>query len=276
MTGVTGMTGLAAGQQATQPVPLTMRLALRDIGGITRRNLLRIARTPQLVFVSILQPTIILLLFRFVLGGAIHIPGVDYVDYVVPGIFLEAVLLGGMTTALALAQDLQSGMIDRFRSLPMARSAFLAGRTLADLSRGVIALAALIGLGAAVGFRFHNSAGACLAGVALILAFGYAMTWAYAAIGLAVKDPQTAQMASILPMFVLFFASSALVPVSTMPGWLQPFARNQPATVTIDSVRALFEGGPVYHDLWQAVAWCGGIFLVFLAVSLRLYRRATV
>lgn len=269
------MTGLAAGPRVAQPVPLTMRLALRDIGGITKRNLLRIARTPQLVFVSILQPTIILLLFRFVLGGAIHIPGVDYVDYVVPGIFLEAVLLGGMTTALALAQDLQSGMIDRFRSLPMARSAFLAGRTLADLSRGVIALAALIGLGTAVGFRFHNSPGACLGGVGLILAFGYVMTWAYAAIGLAVKDPQTAQMASILPMFVLFFASSALVPVSTMPGWLQPFARNQPATVTIDAVRALFEGGPVYHDLWQAAAWCAGIFLVFLAVSLRLYRKAT-
>jgi ABC transporter DrrB family efflux protein len=272
---MTGMTGVTAGQRAVQPVPLTMRLALRDIGGITKRNLLRILRTPQLMFVSILQPTIILLLFRFVLGGAIHIPGVDYVDYVVPGIFLEAVLIGGMTTALALAQDLQAGMIDRFRSLPMARSAFLAGRTVADLSRGILALAALIGLGCAVGFRFHNGLGACLGGVVLILGFGYVMTWVYATIGLAVKDPQAAQMAAILPMFVLFFASSALVPVATMPGWLQPFARNQPATVTIDSVRALFDGGPVYHDLWQAVAWCAGILVVFLAVSLNLYRKAT-
>src|SRR5579871_3870242 len=145
------------------PVPLTLRLAVRDIRGITKRNLLRIIRTPQLLFVSILQPAIILLLFRYVLGGAIHVPGIDYVDFVVPGIFLEAVLIGGMTTALALAQDLQAGMIDRFRSLPMARSAFLAGRTLADLSRSVLALAFMIGLGLLVGFRFHNGARACLA-----------------------------------------------------------------------------------------------------------------
>src|ERR1035441_5912385 len=159
-------------------------------------------------------------------SGAIRVPGIDYVDSVVPGIFLGAVLIGGMTTALALAQDLQAGMIDRFRSLPMARSAFLAGRTLADLSRSMLALAFLVVLGLLVGFRFHNSAGACLAGIAVIMAFGYALTWVYAAIGLAVKDPRTAQMAAILPMFILFFASSALVPVSTMPGWLQPFAKN--------------------------------------------------
>ncbi|MGO9558416.1 MAG: ABC transporter permease [Acidimicrobiales bacterium] len=256
------------------PPPLTARLAFRDVSGITKRNLLRIVRTPQLLFVSILQPAIILLLFRYVLGGAIRLPGVDYVDFVVPGIFLEAVLIGGMTTALALAQDLQAGMIDRFRSLPMARSAFLAGRTLADLSRSVVALAFIIGLGVLVGFRFHNSLGACLAGIALIIAFGYAFTWVYATVGLAVKDPQTAQMAAILPMFVLFFASSALVPVATMPGWLQPFAQNQPASVVINSVRALFEGGPVFHDLWLSAVWCGGIFVVFLVVSLNLYRRA--
>jgi ABC-2 type transport system permease protein/oleandomycin transport system permease protein len=253
---------------------LSPRLALRDMQGMTKRNLLRIIRTPQLLFVSIVQPAIILLLFRYVLGGAIRIPGVDFVDYVVPGIFLEAVLIGGMTTALALAQDLQAGMIDRFRSLPMARSAFLAGRTLADLSRSVLALAFIIGLGLLVGFRFHAGAGSCLAGVALIIAFGYTFTWVYATVGLAVKDPQTAQMAAILPMFILFFASSALVPVSTMPGWLQPFAENQPASVVIDSVRALFEGGPVYHDLWLSAVWCSGIFVASLVTALNLYRKA--
>jgi ABC-2 type transport system permease protein/oleandomycin transport system permease protein len=259
---------------ATTPISLTPRLAIRDIWGITKRNLRRIVRTPQLLFVSIVQPAIILLLFRYVLGGAIRLPGLDYVDFVVPGIFLEAVLIGGMTTALALAQDLEAGMIDRFRSLPMARSAFLAGRTLADLCRSMLALAFIIGLGVLVGFRFHNSFGACVAGVALIVGFGYAFTWVYATVGLAVKDPQTAQMAAILPMFILFFASSALVPVATMPGWLQPFAENQPASLVIDSVRALFEGGPVYHDLWQSVLWCVGIFAVFLAASLNLYRRS--
>ncbi len=268
------MTDLAISPPAAQVVPITPALAVRDIWGITKRNLLRIARTPQLMFMSIVQPTIILLLFRYVLGGAIKTPGVNYVDYVVPAIFLEAVLIGGMTTALALAQDVQSGMIDRFRSLPMARSAFLAGRTLADICRSALALAFMIGLGLAVGFRFHNGVGECLAGVALVVAFGYAFSWVYAAVGLAVKDPQTAQMAAILPMFILFFASSALVPVSTMPGWLQAFARNQPASVTIEAVRSLLEGGPAYHLIWQAALWSAGIFVVFLAVSLRLYRSA--
>ena len=254
---------------------MTPRLALRDIWGITRRNLRRIIRTPQLVFISIVQPALILILFRYVLSGAIHIPGINYVDYMVPAIFLEAVLLGGMTTALALAQDLQAGMIDRFRSLPMARSAVLAGRTIADICRNSLALGFVILLGLLVGFRFNNSLGACLAGVGLIILFGYAFTWVYAAVGLAVKDPQTAQMAAILPMFILFFASSAFVPVFTMPGWLQPFAANQPVTVVVDAVRALFEGGPAYHYVWQAVVWCLGIFVVFLMVSLNMYRRVT-
>lgn len=256
-----------------KPIPLTMKLALRDIMGITKRNLLRTIRTPQLLFMSVVQPTILLLLFRYVLGGAFRVPGVNFVNYVVPGFFLEAMLIGGMTTSLALAQDLQAGMIDRFRNLPMARSAFLAGRTLADLCRSVLALVFMIGLGLLVGFRFHNTLGACLGGVALIIAFGYAFTWVYAAIGLVVKDPQAAQMAAILPFFVLFFASSALVPVATMPGWLQPFARNQPATVVVDTVRSLLEGGPLSPDLWQAVAWCLGVFVVFFIVSLNLYRK---
>ena len=149
-----------------------------------------------------------MLLFRYVLGGAIHIPGIDYVNYVIPAIFLEAVLIGGMTTSLALAADLQTGMIDRFRSLPMARSAFLAG-DLADLCRSVVALVFIIGLGLLVGFRFNNTLGPCLAGIGLIVLFGYAFIWVYATVGLAVKDPQTAQVAAILPMFILFFASSA-------------------------------------------------------------------
>jgi ABC transporter DrrB family efflux protein len=157
----------------------------------------------------------------------------------------------------------------------MARSAVLAGRTLADACRSALALAFMVGLGLLVGFRFHTNVGAILGGLLLVLGFGYAFTWVYAAVGLAVKDPQTAQVAAILPMFILFFASSALVPVATMPGWLQPFARNQPASVTIQAVRALLEGGPVYHALWQSIAWCVGIFVVFIGISLRLYRGAT-
>jgi ABC transporter DrrB family efflux protein len=193
----------------------------------------------------------------------------------VPGVFLEAVLIGGMATALGLAEDLKSGIIDRFRSLPMARSAVLAGRTAADLVRSGLALAVMVGLGVLVGFRFHNSFGACVAGIGLVLAAGYSFSWMYAAIGLAAKDPETAQSAGVLPFFILVFASSAIVPVSTMPGWLQPFARSQPVSVTINAVRALLEGGPVYHWLWQSILWCVVMTVVFFTVAVHLYRRIT-
>jgi len=254
---------------------MTPRVALSDTGGVARRNLLRIARTPRLLVISLIQPTMLLLLFRYVLGGAIRLPGGHYVDYVVPAVFLEAVLIGGMTTSIGLAQDLQSGIVDRFRSLPMARSAVLAGRTLADLSRSILSLAVMVVLGLAVGFRFHGNVVPIAGGLLLIIAFGYAFSWLYAAIGIATKDPETAQIAGILPFFVLMFASNAIVPVNTMPGWLQPFARNQPLSVTVAAVRALLEGGPAAHWVWQALVWAAGILVVFFAVALHLYRTST-
>jgi ABC-2 type transport system permease protein/oleandomycin transport system permease protein len=254
---------------------LTPALALRDTAGVAKRNLLRIARTPVMLIVTAIQPALLLVLFRYVLGGAIVIPGGRYVDYVVPAIFIEAVLIGGLTTSIGLAQDLKSGIIDRFRSLPMARSAVLAGRTLADLSRSLFSLAIMVGLGVLVGFRFHSTTPRILAGMGLIVAFGYAFSWMYAAIGLATKDPETAQIAGILPFFVLMFASNAVVPVATMPGWLQPFARNQPLSVTVSAVRALLEGGPATHWVWQALAWSAGILVAFFALSVALYRNST-
>jgi ABC transporter DrrB family efflux protein len=252
-----------------------VRLLLRDTVGVAKRNLLRIARTPLMLIVTAVQPALLLVLFRYVLGGAIVIPGGSYVNYVVPAIFVEAVLIGGMTTSIGLAQDLKSGIIDRFRSLPMARSAVLAGRTLADLSRSLFSLAVMVGLGLLVGFRFHSTTPRILAGLALVVAFGYAFSWMYAAIGLATKDPETAQIAGILPFFVLMFASNAIVPVATMPGWLQDFARNQPLSVTVSAVRALLEGGPAAHWLWQSLAWSAAILVVFFVAALRLYRNVT-
>jgi ABC transporter DrrB family efflux protein len=257
------------------PPPMAALLAFRDIAGVAKRNLLRILRTPQLLAIGAFQPAMILLLFRYVLGGAIHIPSGKYVDYVVPAVFLEAVLIGGMTTSIGLAQDLKSGIIDRFRSLPMARSAVLAGRTLADLSRNLLSLAIMVGLGLLVGFRFRNGILAIVAGMGLIVAFGYAFSWVYATIGLATKDPETAQVAGILPFFILMFASNAVVPVATMPGWLQPFSRNQPLSVTVSAVRALLEGGPAAHWVWQSLAWTAGLLVVFFTTALRLYRNST-
>jgi ABC transporter DrrB family efflux protein len=269
------MTEITADEHTASPVRMTARLALRDTAGVAKRNLLRIARTPLLLVVAAVQPALLLILFRYVLGGAITIGGGSYVNYVVPAIFVEAVLIGGMTTSVGLAQDVKSGILDRFRSLPMARSAVLAGRTLADLVRTLFSLGIMVGLGLLVGFRFHASTGYVLAGIGLIVAFGYAFSWMYACIGLATKDPETAQLAGILPFFVLMFASNAVVPVATMPGWLQPFARNQPLSVTVAAVRGLLEGGPTSHWLWQAIAWCVGIFVVFFFLALRLYRSTT-
>jgi ABC transporter DrrB family efflux protein len=269
------MSDLAAARTEARSARPGVILAVRDTAGVAKRNLLRIVRTPLMLVVTAAQPAILLLLFRYVLGGAITIPGRSYVDYVVPAIFVEAVLIGGMTTSIGLAEDVKGGIIDRLRSLPIARSAVLAGRTLADLSRSLFSLAVMVGLGIAVGFRFHSNAPRIAAGMALIVFFGYAFSWMYAAIGLATKDPETAQIAGILPFFILMFASNAIVPVATMPGWLQPFARNQPLSVTVAAVRALLDGGPAGHWLWQSLAWSAGLFLLFFAAALHLYRTIT-
>ena len=266
----------AVRNESSRAMPrMSPTLALRDTAGVAKRNLLRIRRTPQLIVIAAIQPALLLFLFRYVLGGAVRLPGGHYVDYVVPAVLIEAVLIGGMNTSIGLAEDLRSGIIDRFRSLPMARSAVLAGRTLADLCRNVISLALMVALGLLVGFRFHNDPGSIIAGLALIITFGYAFSWVYAAIGLASKDPETAQVAGILPFFILMFASNAIVPVASMPTWLQGFARNQPLSVTVAAVRALLEGTPAGHWLWQSLAWSAGIIIVFFTIALYLYRNAT-
>jgi hypothetical protein len=191
--------------------------AASDTGGIAMRNIRHIARNPRLLVISAMQPAMLLVLFRYVLGGAIRIPGGSYVDYIVPAVFIEVVMIGGTDTAIGLADDLGSGIIDRFRSLPIARSAVLTGRTLADLTRGVFSLTLMVVLGLLVGFSFHGKIGQSLAGLALVIYFGYCFSWVYATIGLATKDPETAQVAGILPFFILVLASSAIVPVATMP-----------------------------------------------------------
>ncbi len=253
--------------------PITPRIALIDIGGITRRNLLRIIRTPRLLVFSSIQPVMFVLLFRYVFAGAIHAPGGSYVDYLMPGIFVQTALFGGASTAVGLATDLQGGMVDRFRSLPMARSAVLAGRTVADLVRNILVVLLMVIVGLLVGFRFHGTPWTDLGGVGMVLLFGYAFSWVFAAIGLIVKDPETAQVAGFLPLFPLVFASSAFVPVRSMPGWLQAFANVQPVSVTVNTVRSLVIGGPVEHWLWQSLVWAAGILAVFVVLAVRQYRR---
>ena len=197
-------------------------LALGDVAAITRRNLLHVVRTPQLLAFASLQPVIFVLLFRYVFGGAISVQGASYIDYLIPGIFVQTVLFGGNATAVGLAQDLREGIIDRFRSLPMARSAVLAGRTLADLARNVITVALMVAAGTAAGFRFHAGPAAAVAALAWVLAFGYAFSWVFATIGLVTRNPEAAQLAAGLPLFMLIFASSAFVPVRSMPAGCKP------------------------------------------------------
>jgi ABC transporter DrrB family efflux protein len=247
--------------------------ALRDIATISKRNLRRVARTPRLLVVSAVPPVLFVVLFRYVFGGAVHTPGGNYADYLVPTVLILTQLLGA-TTAVALATDLAGGMVDRFRSLPIARSATLAGRTIADLARATLVLLVGLGAGVAVGFRFHGGFWPGLAGLGLVLAFSYAMFWEMAWIALKVRDPETAQVAGFLPVVPFVFASSGFVPVASMRGWLQGFANVQPFSVTISAVRALTQGGPTAHYLWQSAAWIAGILVVFGALAIAEYRKA--
>jgi ABC-2 type transport system permease protein/oleandomycin transport system permease protein len=244
----------------------------RDIAVVTRRNLRRIRRTPRLLVASSIQPIMFVLLFRFVFGGSISVPGVSYIDYLLPGIFITTTLFGA-TTAVAMAADLTGGMIDRFRSFPMARSAVLVGRCVADLVRTVLVVALVLVVGTLIGFRFHNGVLPALAAIGLVLAFSFAFMWLYALVGMLVKDPETAQLAAVVPLFPFVFASSVFVPVQNMPGWLQAFARNQPVSVTVYAVRSLSEGGPIAHYAWQSGAWIVGFVVVFGWLAVRAYRR---
>jgi ABC transporter DrrB family efflux protein len=245
-----------------------------DAVAIAWRGVITYRRVPQLLVFSTIQPVVFVVLFRYVFGGAIHVPGVDYVDYLMPGIFVQTSVFGALATAIGLAADVKSGLLERFLSLPMARSAVLVGRTLADLSRNVFVVILMAGVGFLVGFHVHTNALKLVLAMLLVLLFGYTLSWVFAAVGLFLADPESAQAAAFPIMAPLVFASSAFVPVLTMPGWLQPFARHQPVSVTASAARALILGTPVSSYLWQALAWDAAILLVFVPLSVWRYRRA--
>lgn len=247
---------------------------VRDTYAVTQRNLIGYRRVPQLLVFSTIQPVIFVLMFRYVFGGAIRIPGVPYVDFLMPGIFLQSVVFGSLATAVGLATDMKSGLMERFHALPMSRSAVLTGRTLADLSRNLFVIVLMMAVGFLVGWRIHTNILGLIFGGLLVLLFGYAMSWIFATVGLAVGDPETAQAAAFPVLAPLVFASTAFVSAETMPGWLQVWARNQPVSVTASAVRALTIGGPTTANVLAAVAWCVGILVIFAPIAVRLYRRA--
>jgi len=242
---------------------------------MTWRNLLRFIRLPQLLIFSTIQPVMLLLLFNYVFGGALSSGGLNYIQFLLPGFLVQIVVFGSSQTSVGLAEDLSRGMIDRFRSLPMARAAVLAGRTLADTLRYTFLVLLMIGVGYIIGFRFQNGVAPAIAAAALAVLFGFAFTWLSAFIGMSVKDVETAQVAGFVWIFPIVFASSMFVPVETMPGWLQAFAKINPVTVTTDTVRALSLGGGIIEPLWKSLAWIGGLLLLFLPLAVRRYRRIT-
>jgi ABC-2 type transport system permease protein len=213
------------------------------------------------------------LLFRYVFGGAIKTPGYSYVDFLIPGIIVQNIAFGGFVTALGLNEDVHKGLIDRFRSLPMSRAAVLAGRTLADVVTNALSITILLVTGLIVGFSFHTDAIHVVAGLALLLLFGYAFSWFFALVGLLVSSPESANSVGFIAVFPLTFISSAFVPVASMPSVLRAFADVNPFTVMVNAMRSLWVGGPAHNYIWGAVVWTFVIVALFAPLAVARYRR---
>ena len=280
--------GVAA-SSALRPVPRRpsrwRRLSPRELRGditdarvVSGRNLRHFVRQPDLLIFSTIQPIMFVLLFTYVFGGAISHslpPGVSYIDYLLPGILVQSVTFRASQTAVGLSDDLKLGVIDRFRSMPMARSAVLIGRTAADLVRNVLIIVLMIIVGYIIGFRFQAGVAQALACIALVSAFGLALSWIFAFVALTVRGAEAAQTAGFVVLFPLVFASSVFVPVSTLPHWLQAIAKVSPVTLTANAARslALVPGTP--SSLGGAIAWIAGLLAVFIPLSVWRYRRMT-
>ncbi len=277
----TTMTGRGSGF-VQSPIART----LRDVGVITKRNVLRNVRLPQLLLFATIQPVMFLLLFNYVFGGSIgQSPQLaqfgGYINWLIPGIIMQSAVFGSSQTAIGLTEDLQAGVIDRFRSLPMARSAVLAGRTISDLLRNAFVSGLMLTVGALIGFRYQTSFIQLVFGFLLAMGFAFSFSWVMASVGLAVKDTETAQVAGFIPLFPLVFASSVFVSVESLPSWLRVFADHQPVTVLANAIRGLFlgeaalpAGTTVSGTVLAALGWILGILVVFFPLSVRLYRRA--
>jgi ABC transporter DrrB family efflux protein len=262
---------------AGEPSLLTQgRWAVSDTLTITRRNLLVWMRVPAYIVFTVIQPVIFVLMFRYVFGGAITVGNKGgYVNFLMPGIIAQTAAFACFGTAIALAQELKKGVIDRLRSMPMARSAVLAGRLVADTARMLVTILIVVGVGYAVGFRFENGAGPAVLMIVLATVFGVATALIAAYTGLAIGDEESVQAFGLIWLFPITFLSSAFVPIATMPGWLQAFANNQPVTYIVNTMRALALGGePIEANLWKSVVWLVGIFVVFAPLAVRAYKRA--
>jgi ABC transporter DrrB family efflux protein len=259
-------------------------MALNDGWVVAKRNLTKIKRIPDLLIFSTIQPIMFVLLFAYVFGGSIKIPGVDYKDYLMPGIFVQTVAFGAGITAIGLADDLQKGIVDRFRSLPMSRAAVLIGRTTSDLLNNVFVVVVMSLTGLVVGWSIHTGLLKGIAGYLLLFLFGYSMSWISAVIGLSVKSVEVAQSAGLIWVFPLTFLSNAFVATDTLPGWLQAIADWNPISAIVLSLRDLWgnapeglargDGFPADHPIPLAIGWCLLILAIFVPFAISRYRRA--
>ena len=248
--------------------------AARDTAVIAERNIVHLRRAPELLMAFTIQPIMFVLLFRYVFGGAIETPGYSYVDFLIPGIIVQNIAFGGFVTAIGLNEDLHKGLIDRFRSLPMARAAVLAGRTLSDVGTNALSITVLLTTGLIIGFSFHASAIEIVGGLGLLILFGYAFSWVFALLGLLVSSPESANSLGFIAVFPLTFISSAFVPVESMPAGLRWFAEINPFTIEVNAIRALWIGAPAKNYVWGAAVWSLAIIAVFAPLAVRRYRRA--
>ncbi|HVS67158.1 MAG TPA: ABC transporter permease [Mycobacteriales bacterium] len=257
-------------------VTLTNRIgwSAYDALVMAKRNLMIWAKVPAFIVFTIIQPVMFTLLFRYVFGGAIATNTHGYVNYLLPGVIGQTAAFTSFGTAISLAMELKTGVLDRLRAMPIARSAVLLGRLGADIVRLLVTLLIIIGIGYAVGFRFQNGVGGAIGLLALALLLGLATCCVSAFIGLAIKDEESVQAFGLIWVFPLTFVSSAFVPTQTMPGWMQAFANNQPITQIVDAMRALALGQPVENHAWAGVLWMLGVMAVFIPLAVRSYRKA--
>lgn len=262
----------AAMTVAPPPAPAS---AITTLATLTGRHLRRLIRVPTLIAFATVQPVLFVMLFTYGFGGAVHPPGVTrYIDYLLPGLFVLAIGFGASQTGVAVAEDLSSGMTGRFRAMPITAISVLAGRATADAVRNLLVTGLMIAAGSAIGFRFHAGPAAALAAVALAVATGLAFSWFNTLLGLLVQNPESAGLAGLFPVIILVFTSSTLVPVATMPGWLQAFAKINPITAVAGALRVLCLGGPTTRPVAEASAWITGLLIITIPAATIRYRRA--
>jgi len=273
------MTGLPPALSDTPRARMRPALgwALTDGIVLAKRQLRQIPRVPDELVTALIQPVIIVVLFRYLLGGAIAsaIHGITYVNYLMAGVFVEALLLATANTGVGIASDLQRGIVDRFRSLPMAPSAVLTGRIVADQVRAAVIIVVTWGIGVLVGFRPQGSPLSWIAASGLLLLTSLVFSWLSALVGLLLRSVEAIQQAALIWLLPVLFASSAFVPVETLPGWLRAFADHQPVSLIMDAVRGLLLDRADSSTILQALMWCGVLLFITIPLAIWTYSRRT-